>query len=184
MQYMKRLLLVATLCLAACGQQQQQSVASPPADHIAGPVRPPCLFPTSDELAIMAATSSVVAIGQADSGQVVYRAGISTPYTRQTFHVQSILRGAAPSKDLVIEEIGGTPFEPGVYILFLAQAGGTYSVNAGLDGAFPVRSNGVVRECPTFPATRTKQEAPGGGMALQSFTDMIRNLPIVTIPHK
>ncbi len=185
---MKLLLLAATLCLAACGQQQQQqSAPSPPAVRMAGPVLPACVFPTAAELAVLASSSSVVAIGQADSAQVFHRPGISTPYTRHTFQIQSIVLGAASSKTLVIEEDGGVPIpilEPGQYLLFLSQTGSTYYITNGLYGAFPVRGTGVVRQCPTFPATAAKQEAPGGGVSLQDFTQTLRSLPTVAVTHK
>jgi hypothetical protein len=154
---------------------------------MAGPVLLPCVFPTAAELADLASFSSVVAIGQADSAQVFHRAGISTPYTRHTFHLQSIVLGAASGKTLVIEEDGGVPIpilEPGQYLLFLSQNGSAYYITAGLNGAFPVRGKGVIRQCPTFPATAAKQEAPGGGAQLQDFVATIHNLPTVTPPHK
>jgi hypothetical protein len=140
----------------------------------------PCVFPTADELTDLASFSSVVAIGQADSAQIFHRAGISTPYTRHAFHIQSIILGAASSQTLVIEEDGGVPIpilEPGQYLLFLSQNGSAYYITAGLKGAFPVRGNGVIRQCPTFPATAAKQEAPGGGVSLQDFTQTLRSLP-------
>jgi len=183
---LKLLLLVATLCLAACGQQQQQSVPSPPAQQIAGPALFPCVFPAANELAILASASSVVAIGQADSAQVVHRPGISTPYTRHTFHLQSIVLGAASSQTLVIEEIGDVPlpFEPGQYLLFLSQTGSTYYITEGLYGAFPLRAKGVVRECPTYSATAALEEASGSGVSLQDFTKTLRSLPTVAVAHK
>jgi hypothetical protein len=154
---------------------------------MAGPVFMPCVFPDAAELAALASFSSVVAIGQADSAQVVHRPGISTPYTRHTFHLQSIVLGAASGDTLVIEEDGGVPIpilEPSQYLLFLSQNGSTYYITAGLKGAFPVRGNGVVRQCPTFPATAAKQEAPGGGVSLQTFTQTLRSLPTVAVTYK
>jgi len=152
-----------------------------------GPVPKACVFPTAAELADLASWSSVVAIGQADSAQVFHRPGTSVPYTRHAFHLQSIILGAASSETLVIEEDGGVPIpilEPGQYLLFLSQDGSAYYITAGLNGAFPLRAKGVVRECPTFPATAAKQEASGSGVSLQDFTKTLRNLPTVAVAHK
>jgi hypothetical protein len=179
---LKLLLLAATLCLAACGQPQPQSVLSPPAHQMFGPLPRPCVFPDANELAIMASESTVVAIGQADSAQVFHYPGISTPFTRHTFHVQSIVLGTASSNTLVIQENGGVPvpiLEPAQYVLFLSQGGSMYIITNGLYGAFPVRAKGVVRECPTYSATATLEEAYGGGVSLQDFTKTLRSLPTV-----
>jgi hypothetical protein len=179
---LKLLLVAATLCLASCGQQQQQSVPPPPANHISLPglIRP-CAFPAANELALLASASTVVAIGQADSAQVVHRPGRSIPYTRHTFHLQSIVLGAAGSETLVIEEIGDVPlpFEPGQYVLFLSQNGPTYYITEGLYGAFPLRAKGLVRECPTYSPTAPLEEASGSGVSLQDFTQTVRSLPTV-----
>jgi hypothetical protein len=181
---LKLLMLAATLCLAACGQQQQQSVSSPLRDQIAGPALMPCVFPTANELAILASASTVVAIGQADSAEVVHRPGRSIPYTRHTFHLQSIVLGAASSgKKLVIEEIGDVPlpFEPGRYVLFLSQNGPTYYITEGLYGAFPLRAKGVVRECPTYSPAAPLEEASGSGVSLSDFTKTLRSLPSLAV---
>jgi hypothetical protein len=183
---MKLLLLVASLCLAACGQPQQQSVPSRPAHHIFLPVVRPCVFPAANELAILASASTIVAIGQADSAQVVHYPGISTPFTRHAFHLQSIVLGAASSETLVIEETGGVPIpvlEPGQYLLFLSQNGPTYYITEGLYGAFPLRAKGVVRECPTYSATAALEEASGSGVSLQDFTKTLHSLPTVAVAH-
>jgi hypothetical protein len=128
-----------------------------------------------------------VAIGQADSAQVVHRPGRSIPYTRHTFHLQSIVLGAAGSETLVIEETGGVPrpiLEPGQYVLFLSQNGPTYYITEGLYGAFPLRAKGVVRECPTYSATAGREEASGSGVSLQAFTKTLRSLPTVAAAYK
>jgi hypothetical protein len=192
--HLKLVLLAAALCLAACGHRQQQSaagqpsasVAATPSHHIFGPVPKDCVFPDANELAILASASTVAAIGQADRAQVVHRPGRSIPYTRHTFHIQSIVLGAAGGETLVIEEIGDVPlpFEPGQYLLFLSQNGPTYYITNGLYGAFPLRANGVVRECPPFSATAALQEAPGSGVLLQDFTKTLRSLPTVAVPHR
>jgi hypothetical protein len=185
--HLKLVLLAATLCLAACGQPQQQSVLSPPAHQMFGPLPRPCVFPDANELALLASASTVVAIGQADSAQVFHYPGISTPFTRHTFHLQSIVLGAASSQTLVIEENGGVPvpiLEPAQYVLFLRQDGSAYNITNGLSGAFPLRAKGVVRECPTFPATAAKQEASGSGVSLQDFTKTLRSLPTVVVAHR
>jgi hypothetical protein len=171
----------------------KQSAPSPPAVHMAGPVfmagpvRMPCVFPDAKELALLKSVSTVVAIGQADSAQGFHYPGISTPFTRHTFHLQSIVLGAASSQTLVIEEDGGVPLpilEPAQYLLFLSQSGSAYYITAGLNGAFPLRAKGVVRECPTFPATAAKEEAPGSGVSLQDFTKTLRSLPTVAVAHR
>jgi hypothetical protein len=168
-------------------EQQQQSVAAPPAHQIFGLALRPCVFPAANELALLASASTVVAIGQADSAQVFHYPGISTPFTRHTFHLQSIVLGAASSQTLVIEENGGVPLpilEPAQYVLFLSQGGSMYNITNGLYGAFPVRAKGVVRECPTYSATAAKQEASGSGISLQEFTKTLRSLPTVVVAHR
>jgi hypothetical protein len=141
------------------------------------------VFPTANELALLASASTVVAIGQADSAQVVHRPGRSIPYTRHTFHLQSIFLGAAGSETLVVEETGNVPlpFEPGSYVLFLSQNGPTYYISDGLYGTFPVRAKGVVRECPTYSPTAPLEEASGSGVSLQDFTNTLRSLPTVAV---
>lgn len=160
---------------------------------MAGPVRGPCIFPNSEQLALLASESDVVAVGSVDSARVVHYAGINSAYTRNRFHVQSVLRGTFAGKSLTIEEIGGMPvpiMQPSQYVVFLVKTNRTdgltsYFLAEGLDGAFPVRAKGVVRECPTFPASVHMPEAPGSGVPLTDFSDEIRNLPALPPPpHK
>src|SRR5260370_8260120 len=102
--HLKLVLRAAALCLAACGQPQQQSVLSPPAHQMFGPLPRPCVFPDANELALLASASTVVAIGQADSAQVFHYPGISTPFTPHTFHLQSIVLPAPTTHPLLINE--------------------------------------------------------------------------------
>lgn len=160
---------------------------------IAGPPQGPCIFPNSEELALLASASDVVAVGSVDSGQVVHYAGINSAFTRHTLHISSVLRGTFAGKSLTIEEAGGVPvriMQPGPYVVFLVKTDRTDSLTSyflaeGLNGAFPLRTKGVVRECPTFPATHQMPEAAGSGVALSDFSDEIRNLPTIPRPpHK
>lgn len=180
------------LLVASCGQPTTAQ-NSDGAVALAGPPHQPCVFPTTQELALLASESDVVAVGSVDRAQVVHYAGINSAYSRHMLHIQSVLRGTTSSKSLMIEELGGVPvpiLQPGLYVVFLVKTSRTdglktYFLADGLNGAFPVRAKGVVRECPTFPATVAIPEAAGSGVALADFTNEIRNLPaLAPPPHK
>lgn len=181
---------IVLLVLAACGQEPISQ--SPFSGAVAGPAPRPCVFPNVNDLALLAYQSDVVAVGSVDGAEVVHYAGRSTPYTRHTVHVQTVLRGTVNSKTLTIEEIGGVPvpvLQPGPYVVFLAKTAradglATYFLADGLNGAFPLRAKGVVRECPSFPSTEPRAVADGGGVTLSDFSNQIRNLPTITVPHK
>jgi hypothetical protein len=177
---------LVVLLMAGCGPAVQSHGAS----LMGGPPERPCTFPSTQELALLASESDIVAVGTVDGAQVVQYAGISSAYTRNTLHIHSVLRGAAASRSLTIEEVGGVPMPTGPYVVFLVKTARTdglvsYFLAEGLNGAFPVRARGVVRECPTFPATVHMPEASGSGVALTDFSDQIRDLPALPQPpHK
>ena len=142
---------------------------------------------------MLASQSDVVAVGSVDGAKVVHYGGINSAFTRHTLHIQSVLRGAFAGKWLTIEEAGGVPvpiMQPGPYVVFLIKTDRTdgltsYFLTEGLNGAFPLRAKGVVRECPTFPATVQMPEASGSGVALTDFSNEIRDLPAIPRPpHK
>jgi hypothetical protein len=186
-------LVALVLVFVAAFGQPSAVPKSDGAVAMAGPPQRPCVFPTRQELAVLASQSDVVAVGSVTRAQVVHYAGIQSAYSWHTIHVQSVLRGATSSKSLRIEEIGGVPvpiLQPGPYVVFLIKSGRTdgvttYFLADGLNGAFPIRAKGVVRECPTFPATVVMPEATGSGATLADFTNDIRNSPAVAPPpHK